>query len=477
MSDIPTGNLDAEGDSPKQARGDLLEAVNRVNALTRSINTAVAELLSIENNLSVTGDAGVLGKFTLAGTLNFGTGQAGTAGQALTSQGDGQPSVWADQTGAKYQTSSTTSLTLDTATPKAIVVAAKLSYTVGQGIAVANDAGHVFIGTVASYDPVTGNLSFNNTNQLGTGTFASWTVNLTGATGTVGAKGDQGDKGDKGDTGTGTAGAAGSQIFTGAGVPSSGQGANGDFYINTTNGDYYTKAAGAWSLQGNLTGPQGPAGGGSTTIYDTISRYQSFFQTGVAVTSVTSSASIKSGVSWARTGTSLVITDNGHGRSVGEFAIVRNTNVSYQDGLITAADTNTYTITCANTGGTVGTAGAYSMGFTFAFVGAVGSITGLNIIAPANYDCVLLGVRFHLGANTRATTTLNITVPKGNINGVGPQTSMDAITIPNQAVRGDSNTLSAVGATLAVNLSGDFGVYQFAALGVVTSGCHVLMNF
>jgi hypothetical protein len=33
-----------------------------------------------------------------------------------------------------------------------------------------------------------------------------------------------------------------------------------DFYLNTSNGDYYQRVSGAWTLKGNLTGPQGPAG-------------------------------------------------------------------------------------------------------------------------------------------------------------------------------------------------------------------------
>lgn len=69
----------------------------------------------------------------------------------------------------------------------------------------------------------------------------------------------------------------GSQIYTGGVAPSNGLGANGDFYVNTTNGDYYKKLTGAWALQGNLTGPvgptgpTGPAGGFGTTYLHTLS--------------------------------------------------------------------------------------------------------------------------------------------------------------------------------------------------------------
>lgn len=61
-------------------------------------------------------------------------------------------------------------------------------------------------------------------------------------------------------------GTSGSQIFAGAGAPSNALGSNGDFYFNTTNGDYYKKAAGAWgSALANLTGPQGPTGAAGPT--------------------------------------------------------------------------------------------------------------------------------------------------------------------------------------------------------------------
>jgi hypothetical protein len=49
-------------------------------------------------------------------------------------------------------------------------------------------------------------------------------------------------------------------LISGEGVPDSGLGDNGNFYINETNGDWYKKDAGAWGLTGNLTGPTGPAG-------------------------------------------------------------------------------------------------------------------------------------------------------------------------------------------------------------------------
>ncbi len=54
----------------------------------------------------------------------------------------------------------------------------------------------------------------------------------------------------------------GSQIFTGAGAPSSGTGTASDYYMNTSNGDVYLKEGSptAWALKGNLKGPAGNNG-------------------------------------------------------------------------------------------------------------------------------------------------------------------------------------------------------------------------
>ena len=55
----------------------------------------------------------------------------------------------------------------------------------------------------------------------------------------------------------GTNGTNGSVWYTGSGVPSGGLGANIDFYLRTTNGDVYSKSSGSWVVTQNLTGPAG----------------------------------------------------------------------------------------------------------------------------------------------------------------------------------------------------------------------------
>jgi hypothetical protein len=71
-----------------------------------------------------------------------------------------------------------------------------------------------------------------------------------------GPKGDTGDTGPAGGTGSsGAAGADGSDgnfLYVDAGAPGGGLGNDGDQYIDTDNGDIYTKVTGSWNLQGNI---------------------------------------------------------------------------------------------------------------------------------------------------------------------------------------------------------------------------------
>lgn len=62
---------------------------------------------------------------------------------------------------------------------------------------------------------------------------------------------------------TGAAGADGALWYAGAGAPSDGTGANGDMYLNLSNGDVYgPKASGTWgSAAGNIAGPAGAGTG------------------------------------------------------------------------------------------------------------------------------------------------------------------------------------------------------------------------
>lgn len=91
----------------------------------------------------------------------------------------------------------------------------------------------------------------------------SWTayedgyaVGLLSDTPPRGPKGDTGDTGPTGPSGlpgaNGADGQDGTRLYVGSGAPGAGLGVDNDQYIDTDNGDIYTKAAGVWSLQGNV---------------------------------------------------------------------------------------------------------------------------------------------------------------------------------------------------------------------------------
>ena len=71
-----------------------------------------------------------------------------------------------------------------------------------------------------------------------------------------GPQGEQGDPGAPGAPGSpgpaGSDGADGNSILVGSGAPGAGLGSDGDQYIDTDNGDIYTKVMGTWNLQGNI---------------------------------------------------------------------------------------------------------------------------------------------------------------------------------------------------------------------------------
>lgn len=78
--------------------------------------------------------------------------------------------------------------------------------------------------------------------------------------GPAGPRGPRGPAGPRGADGGGGGGGGGSTWYDGAGAPAGGLGVDGDYYLRTSNGDVYTKAAGAWSVTGNIQGADGADG-------------------------------------------------------------------------------------------------------------------------------------------------------------------------------------------------------------------------
>ena len=89
-------------------------------------------------------------------------------------------------------------------------------------------------------------------------------LSLASCQGAQGPKGDQGEPGINGTNGTngknGENGEDGNSVRTGKGVPASTLGKDGDSYIDTETFDFYVKADGKWSKEGNIKGASGDAG-------------------------------------------------------------------------------------------------------------------------------------------------------------------------------------------------------------------------
>lgn len=75
------------------------------------------------------------------------------------------------------------------------------------------------------------------------------------------AKGEKGDKGD-----TGEAGKDGTKWTVGESEPAAADGADGDFYLNKTTFDVYTKTTGTWQKIGSIKGADGAAGANGAGI-------------------------------------------------------------------------------------------------------------------------------------------------------------------------------------------------------------------
>lgn len=306
-------------------------------------------------------------------------------------------------------------------------------------------------------------------------------IGVTGLVGVTGAfGGPQGDTGLSGPTGiqglTGIQGYIGVTGFrgnTGLPGPTGWQGLTGIQGVGVTGLIGVTGAFGATGPQGN-TGIQGVVGAtglsgsvSNVTLYNNLSRYAMVSTSGEEVWAV-SSSTVFVGLSWSRFETLLTIYTTSHGHALGNCVIVRDTNVDYQVGLVTAMDANSFTIITSDTGGASGTSGAYSLGFTYYHVGEPSTGGVLQAPSGIHADCQLISLRIRTGV--RSGTTYTLTVPESAVNGSGANSSLGDCYVPDFNIRMDSDSLSAIAATMVVNngLSG-YGFFTFGALGTDSS--------
>ena len=126
---------------------------------------------------------------------NFTSGMAGPQAVEMLN------ALW-DRVTEQIVGNSTTSLTIGTGTQTLTIEASK-QFAIGQTARITynSDINKWMQGTVSAYNPTTGSLSISVDTISGSGTYAAWTVALTGSVGPTGATGATGETGATGSTG------------------------------------------------------------------------------------------------------------------------------------------------------------------------------------------------------------------------------------------------------------------------------------
>jgi hypothetical protein len=245
-----------------------------------------------EGSVGATGSQGIPGPQGPPGA----TGPQGVAGATGADGSDGadgatgptgpQGPAGADGVaGDRFSTTSTTSLLISIAS-KSFTVGTGLAYVPAQPVIISNSGTDYMTGTITSYNSGTGAVVVNVTSITGAGTFASWSMSLsgvqgppgatgatgpTGATGSTGATGATGPAGPTGPQGIqgiqgaigpqgpqGPAGTGGTVIQNGAGIPTA-SAATGTYYVDSTNNSIYVNTGGTnWTLVLQASGPSTP---------------------------------------------------------------------------------------------------------------------------------------------------------------------------------------------------------------------------
>lgn len=134
-------------------------------------------------------------------------------------------------------------------------ISTNLSYQPGDIVQLSANADNYVIGTVNSYNPSTGVLDITVTTSVGSGTFNSWTVNLSGFAGSAGTAGTAGTS-----ASSGTSGTAGTSASSGTSGTSASSGSSGTSGTAGTDGSTGTSGTNGTSGSSGAQGPQGPTG-------------------------------------------------------------------------------------------------------------------------------------------------------------------------------------------------------------------------
>lgn len=212
-----------------------------------------------------TGSTGPTGPTGAASTI---AGPTGPTGAASTVAGPTGPTGPTGVSGDRYKSTSTTTLSISAAT-KTLTIDTGLAYTAGENVVIYNNASNYMYGTISSYDAVSGVMIASVYTAIGSGTYASWSVNLSGIQGVTGPTGPTGPTGAASTVAgpTGPTGAA--STVAGPTGPTGPTGA-----ASTVQGP--TGPTGSTGL----TGPTGPTGAtGATGAGGSLGYWGSFWDT------------------------------------------------------------------------------------------------------------------------------------------------------------------------------------------------------
>ena len=272
-----------------------------------------------------------------------------------------------------------------------------------------------------------------------------------GQKGELGVKGDNGEKGQKGEVGADStvAGPQGTIGTKGDNGPAGSAGAKGDLGPQGTIG-----TTGTQGTDGDK-GAEG-SGGGSGNVYNTQTRYLVNSDGDNYQLYATATSNMYVG-SWARVSTTLTITYAAHGLAIGDKVVIRNTNQDYLVANVSAVTTDTFSVTCVDTGATSGAEAVYGTLFTAAVTQNAGDVTAVVLSAPGGLNGASQLNALSLYANNQESG-LAVTLPAGFQEGAGGYTDKQDINIASADAKAFSGTgqSGALSPTLTYNLGANF---------------------
>jgi len=272
-----------------------------------------------------------------------------------------------------------------------------------------------------------------------------------GQKGELGVKGDNGEKGQKGEVGADStvAGPQGTIGTKGDNGPGGSAGAKGDLGPQGTIG-----TTGTQGTDGDK-GAEG-SGGGSGNVYNTQTRYLVNSDGDNYQLYATATSNMYVG-SWARVSTTLTITYAAHGLAIGDKVVIRNTNQDYLIANVSAVTTNTFSVTCVDTGATSGAEAVYGTLFTAAVTQNAGDVTAITISGAGGLNGASQLNTLSLFAGNQESG-LAVTLPAGFQEGAGGYTDKQDINIASADAKAFSGTgtSGALSPTLTYNLGANF---------------------